>query len=85
MLERWLHREKVRAIHRRDLEAILRELGVLEDIWSKKTHCVKCGKVVSLDDIHCILMEDSIIKFCCNDIACYKQVQSREWKPEDER
>lgn len=85
MLERWLHRQKVRAIHRRDLETILGELGFLEEIRSKKAHCFKCGKVLSLDDIHYILMEDSEIKFCCNDTVCYRQVQFTEWKPKDER
>ena len=74
MLKRWLDRQKVHAIHTRDLEKILEDLGIIEEVRSGRARCLKCGKVLTLKNIQCVLMEDSKIKFCCNDLSCYEKV-----------
>lgn len=74
MLERWLHREKIKAIHKKDLESILSHLGILDNISAGKVQCSKCGKVITIDNIQCILLENDEIKLCCNNLDCYKSI-----------
>lgn len=74
MLERWLHREKIPAIHKRDLETILRELGMLEQIVAGSICCAKCGIPLSLDNIQCLYMEGDEVRLCCTNIYCYRSI-----------
>ena len=51
------------------LEALLRELGVLESL-GKDARCVRCGDLISLDSIETIYPEDGEVKFVCNRAKC---------------
>lgn len=74
MLERWLHREKVPAIHERDLEPIISELGLYEKISRGELYCSICKASLTLDTIGCIYMQKEEIKICCNKSSCYEHV-----------
>ncbi|MFW6116130.1 MAG: hypothetical protein ACOC6F_00245 [bacterium] len=74
MLRRWLQRQHVHAVHRRDLETILRELGLYEGLVAGSLHCDVCGEPLSLDTIQCLFLEDDEIKLCCTQTACYEHV-----------
>jgi hypothetical protein len=41
MLHRWLRRETVQAVHRRDLVTILEELGLLDDVLAGSIGCAR--------------------------------------------
>lgn len=74
MLERWLHREKVPAIHERDLELIIKELGMYEKISARELYCSICESPLTIDTIECLYMQEDDIKICCNKGSCYKSV-----------
>lgn len=74
MLRRWLHREKVHAIHERDLERILKGLGLLDELIAGSLVCSICGSPLSLDTIQCLYMEETQIKLCCTRIDCYERL-----------
>lgn len=74
MLERWLHREKIPAIHERNLESILRELGLYEKISTGEMHCSICGVPLTIDTIGCLYMQEDDIKICCNKSGCCEHV-----------
>lgn len=78
MLGRWLQRENVHAIHKRDLEAILRDLGLLDELLGGSLPCAICSKPITLDTLQCLFMEDDQIKLCCANIECYQRVASEK-------
>lgn len=79
MLRRWLYRDKVRAVHKRDLNSVLSELGIMEQVESGKTNCAKCGKPVTSETIQCLFIENDEIKVCCDNMNCYERlIQERE-------
>lgn len=74
MLERWLHREEVPALHRRDIEQVLKDLGLLDQIKAGSIVCIKCGLPLRIDNIQCLFMDNNTIKLCCSNIDCYKSI-----------
>lgn len=76
MLERSLQREKVHAIHKRDLESVLRDLGLLDELLAGSLSCYICGAPISLDTLQCLFMKDEQIRLCCTKIECYQRVLS---------
>ena len=74
MLRRWLHREKVHAIHKHDLEHILKDLGLLDDLMAGAVVCSICGSRLSLDTIQYLYMEENEVKLCCTKIDCYERL-----------
>lgn len=74
MLRRWLQREKVHAIHERDLESILTDLGLLNEILAGSLCCSICGSPLTLDTIQCLYMEENKVKLCCTRTDCYERL-----------
>lgn len=74
MLRRWLQREKVHAIHERDLETILGDLGLLDQISAGELRCSVCGSPLSLRTIQCLYMEEDKIRLCCTAASCYQRL-----------
>lgn len=74
MLKRWLQRKSVHAIHKRDLDSILKDFGLFNKILEGSLCCSICNKIITLENLQCIFMEENKIKFCCNNIDCYNCV-----------
>ena len=68
MLRRWLYREKVHAVHTRDLETVLIELGIIQQVEAGTIHCAGCGESVTLEKIQCLFMENNEVKVCCDNM-----------------
>ena len=77
MLTRWLQRKSVHAIHKRDLDSILKDLGLFNKILESSLFCSICNKLITLENLQCIFMEENKIKFCCNNFDCYECVISK--------
>jgi len=60
---------QVAAVDDAGLEALLRELGVLDSI-GETARCVRCGDLISLDSIEAIYPEDGEVRFVCNSGKC---------------
>jgi len=78
VLERWLQREKVHAIHKRDLMSVLEGLGLLEELTAGLLSCDICGAPIDLDTLQCLFMEDNQIRLCCTNVECYQRVLSEK-------
>jgi hypothetical protein len=74
MLDRWHNRVKIPAIHDRDLETVLRDLGILDKVTSGEILCSICGTPLTLDTIECLYMQGADLKLCCRQIECCKLV-----------
>lgn len=78
MLGRWLQREKVHAIHKRDLESILRDLGLFDELLAGSLSCAICGTPITVDTLQCLFMEGNQIRLCCTNLECYQSVLSEK-------
>jgi len=74
MQSRWLQREKVHAIHSRDLETILKDLGLLDEILAGSLLCSMCGSPLTLDTIQCLYLDENKTKLCCTRNSCYERL-----------
>ena len=70
MTEKWRNRLKIPAIHDRDIETVLNDLGVLDKIYSGELLCSVCGTPLTLETIECLYMEGTEMKFCCQKVEC---------------
>lgn len=74
MLRKWIRQEKVHAIHARDIEGALKELGLLDQLAAGELTCALCGQPISINDIQCLFMQDDRIKVCCKGPDCFQRV-----------
>lgn len=74
MLRRWTQRERVHAIHERDLESILTDLGLLDEILAGSLYCSLCDSPLTLDTIQCLYMDEDNIRLCCTRVDCYERL-----------
>jgi hypothetical protein len=72
MMKRWSQKDQISAIHRRDMELILRDLGVLDQITAGEVRCSECSQIITVDSIQCLFMEEGQLRVCCKNVACYK-------------
>jgi hypothetical protein len=72
MRKRRRPREGVPAIHQRDLSSVLDQLALLQPILQESLRCGVCGKVLTLDNLQCLYMENNEIRACCSAIECYQ-------------
>lgn len=84
MLEKWRNRVKIPAIHDRDLETVLRDLGILEKVASGEISCSICGTPLTLDTIECIYMQGTELKLSCQQAECCKLVLNGPKSTKDE-
>ena len=56
MLKHWINHQDVHAVHIRDLEKNLRELGILDEIRTGRLRCFNCDSPIELRDIQCLFM-----------------------------
>lgn len=80
MIARWLQREKVHAIHKRDLETILRDLEMLDALVAGALRCASCGAPMTVDTLQCLFTEENEIRCCCTNAECYERVLSQKGK-----
>jgi len=78
MLERWLQRDKVHAIHKCDLESVLKDLGLLDELLAGSLSCTICGTSIAMDNLQCLFMKENQIRLCCTKIECYERVLSEK-------
>jgi hypothetical protein len=74
MLERWINRQKIPAIHTMDMVDILKELGIYDRISRGEIKCPICGSMITIDSAQCIYMEENEVKICCNASKCCEKV-----------
>jgi hypothetical protein len=71
---RWRERQAIKAVHERDLEKVLEDLGLLEHVKSGKAKCDICGDPLNLDNLLCIFPTEGRIGLCCDQPECYQRV-----------
>lgn len=84
MLERWINRKKIPAIHERDIESIIRDLGLYDKIAMGEVNCSICGEKIRMDNILGIYMEEEEIILCCDKGQCCEVVLGKRDRIDNE-
>jgi hypothetical protein len=66
-------RHEITAVHERNLEEVLKDLGLLDSVKDGNVACKFCGKKITLDNLNCIYPRDDNIIFCCDDLNCFQK------------
>jgi hypothetical protein len=84
MFREWINQEQVHAIHLRDLERTLSELGLLERIQDGTLRCCFCDSRIDLEGIQCLFMDEGQIRVCCSSAECLERLLISREVQEDE-
>jgi len=71
----------VKAVHDKDLENVLTDLGLLQSLREGRLRCAMCECVVSIENLQCIFPKGSEIKVCCDKPDCFARVVARGETP----
>lgn len=73
----WLERKSIRAVLEDDLQAVLKDLELLELIEQGEASCHICGRVISLENLQALFRSSGTIHFVCNTPGCYERLVIR--------
>ena len=76
-------KEKIYAVHDRNLESFLESIGLLEKILNKEIKCANCECLISLENIGFIFPSKGKIELCCDNPACFYQMQEQMQRKEE--
>jgi len=66
-------KHEINAVHENDLPSLLESLGLLESVKNGLILCHFCSKVITLENLNCLYPKDGEIKFCCDNLECYRK------------
>lgn len=72
---RWLKKDKLKAVHDNDLSQFLSSIGVLEQIINGQHACNICDIKITLENLGAVYPEDNKINFVCNRISCLFEIE----------
>ncbi len=70
-------KKEVEAIHKHDLEAMLSNLGLLNEFRAGKLQCQFCHDVISEENFGAVYSEEKKIKFSCSKLHCLANLPNK--------
>ena len=67
----FLHRGKVEAVHRIDIDEFLESLGFLDKIRAGEINCSSCDDIVQVENITRIILHRDQPEFICKDCSTH--------------
>ena len=64
-------KEKIYAVHDRDLENFLASIGLLDRIKKGEITCAMCEDTITLDNLGFVSPIENDIEVCCDNSKCY--------------
>lgn len=75
-----MKKQFVKAVHEKDLEQLLNNLGLSEVMARGELKCSICGVIITLDNLLCVYPSGDEVKVCCNKRECYEKVFKRTYE-----
>ena len=75
-----MKKQFVKAVHEKDLEQLLNNLGLSEVMARGELKCGICGVIITLDNLLCVYPSGDEVKVCCNKRECYEKVFKRTYE-----
>lgn len=70
-------KKEIEAIHKHDLEAMLSNLGLLDDFNASKLQCQFCHDVIHENNFGAVYSEEKKIKFSCSKLQCLSNLPNK--------
>lgn len=65
---------KIKVVYDKNLDNILRQVGLYEDFVHGQIHCKYCGRVIDYNNLSLIIPKvddgEATLEFCCNNPEC---------------
>ena len=65
-----MRENQIKAVHQRDLECLLRSLGVYNSVCGKTETCFFCHEIISEETISAVFPFEDSVCFCCENPVC---------------
>lgn len=65
---------KMKVVHDKDLEDLLKSLQVYKDVIDGKYKCLFCDEVITFDNIDSIVPYENLVQFTCDKIECHEKL-----------
>ncbi|WP_289747786.1 hypothetical protein [Thomasclavelia cocleata] len=65
---------KMKAVHDKDLENLLKSLHVYESVVNGEYKCLFCNEKITLDNIDSIVPYEESIQFTCDKLMCHQKL-----------
>jgi len=69
-----LTKEKIKAVHDKDLDKILKGLGILGKFKAGKLECNFCKSLITFNNLHSIFPQSGTIKLVCDSPKCVRKL-----------
>ena len=70
-------KKEIEAVHKHDLEALLRNLNLLDSFRAGKLKCQLCNDVLRDDNFGAVYPEQNKILFSCSKLECLAKVPKK--------
>lgn len=67
--------QKISAVFDKDLEKVLRDLGLYDQLVAGEIKCIFCGSVITLSNLEFIFSKNGRIVISCNSSKCKYQMK----------
>ena len=78
IIKRWTSRAELKAVYPDDLEAVLKDAGLLDLLQRNKLKCKKCGRLLTITNIACLVKTETGFQAICSGIECCRVIESTE-------
>lgn len=65
--------QQIDAVFERDLQKILKDLGVYDEIIESKKRCIFCNQIISLVNLEYIFSKETEVVISCNRRECIEK------------
>lgn len=69
-----MNNNKMKAVHDKDLEKLLKSLNVYDDVVNRKCTCLFCRNIITLENIDSIVPYEQTIQFTCDNTDCHTKL-----------
>lgn len=73
-----MDKHRMSAVHDRDLDALLHELGVRSKLRAGRLRCAICDSVVTSENIGALFYDSGQVRVLCNGIGCLDVFRVRD-------
>ncbi len=67
-------KKSLNVVYDKDLETLLKNIGIFDDICEKKKKCKFCKTEITIENLHSLFPESDDIKIVCDNPTCIKKL-----------
>lgn len=72
-----MKKRKIHAVHERDLDEFLKNIGLFEALKNGRLTCDICGCQINRENLRCVYPVEGEMKICCSKLECYQKALTK--------